>query len=280
MKKSGSEYTRKSFANGKTIFNYLLKHPLVTTINLNKLVDNENDDIPEDRESDNLVIPYRVKIKHVRIMSQSSSLILLNFILNESNKTLQTLTISTTMPAEDIYFKKLWKIDLLCNNKQFRFDNLGKNFPILQIIYPDDQQFRLSVITQSGKICRGYQEDILRFLEYNKNKMRCTCLIYWKFKQIFGRDVAKLICDLLLYKNDCPENWVPELKDDDGKVLTGSETNLLFDLRNNVDDMLTIGATRVVDSEFETSDIRRISDQLQKVNEFFGQVYNKKFKKC
>jgi len=123
-------------------------------------------------------------------------------IIAESSETLQTLKYLGAIPIRNdkhFCYKKLWKIEDVLFISDFRY------FPLLCCC---DFKFEGSTINLKGKIMISKTNRFFHFYEYNKNKMRCCCLIYWKFKQIFGRDVAKIICNLVVYKNDCPKGYV------------------------------------------------------------------------
>jgi len=108
-----------------------------------------------------------------------------------------------TLENSNTIFKKLWQI--VCWGFPDTFQYLLKNinrFPLLQKI-----NFRLpTTVNKYGIISKGMNDQLYHRLKWNKNKMRCACLIYWKFKQIFGRDVAKYVCDFILYGLAFPED--------------------------------------------------------------------------
>jgi len=122
-------------------------------------------------------------------------------------------------------YKQLYSIDIWYDDTLWNISKHINQLPLLQKV-----NIRLATtVCKYGIIFEGKHNLLYHRLKWNKNKMRCCCLIYWKFKQIFGKDVARYVCDFILYGLAFPEDgW--EYKSKHKAVLNTKERMQIHDI--------------------------------------------------
>ena len=219
-------------------------------------------------------------VRHISINDTYSNVDAVHLFLKCFTNTLQTLEMIPTIPVTMV-FMKLWKMKFFVDFNTIYFltlEQLNRCYPLLHTIKFEDTRLQLPFVDPSGTVHRGNGDDLYRFLAYNKNKMRCVYLLYWEFKKKFGKDVAKMICNLVLYRNECPGNWTPPNTKNE-VFLSKSGVKAAFFQRDKLLEAIESTTKRLKTSNdsFNMFDAVSLEHTLHEYNTFAAMFHSKNF---